>query len=286
MRNGPRTLLAALTLALCPLAAAAQTPVPAPVPAEIAATPIVIGQSYALPSTVMGETREINVWLPPGYGQGEKRYPVVYLLDGGRDQDFQHIVGLAQIGAVGGTMREVIVIGVTTKDRQNELAFRATHDATLVRDYPNHGQSDRFRRFLAEEVKPFVAAHWRTDGDDTVMGESLAGLFVVETLLRQPDLFEAYIAVSPSLWWDDEALSRAAPALLTRAAPTKRRLWLTIADEGGTMQDGVDRLNAALDATPGVTTTYRPMPGEMHATIFHPAALAAFRALFATPPSP
>ena len=61
----------------------------APVAVE---TPIVIGQSYALPSTVMGQTREINVWLPPGYAKGSQTYPVLYVLDGGQDQ-YRHIQG-------------------------------------------------------------------------------------------------------------------------------------------------------------------------------------------------
>ena len=66
-------------------------------------TPIVIGRSYALPSAIMGQTREINVWLPPGYADSGKTYPVLYVLDGGQDQDFHHISGPAQLGTVVGT---------------------------------------------------------------------------------------------------------------------------------------------------------------------------------------
>ena len=89
----------------------------------VAESPVVIGRSYALPSAVMGATREINIWLPPGYEDGQARYPVLYLLDGGRDQDFHHISGLAQLGTVNGTTRDVIVVGIASVDRRNELAL-------------------------------------------------------------------------------------------------------------------------------------------------------------------
>lgn len=267
--------LMALVLALLPLPALAE---PAAAPVE---TPIVIGQSYALPSQVMGATRTINIWLPSAYiDNPDRRYPVLYLLDGGIGQDFHHISGLAQLGTIVGTTRDMIVVGIETVDRRNELAFPPVADASLKADYPTAGQSDRFRRYIGEEVKPWVEAHYRTDGEDALIGESLAGLFVIETLLHEPALFRTYIAVSPSLWWDKEALVKAAPALL--AGTAGRRLWLTVADEQGM---GVEPFAALLKerAPATLTWTYRPMPDESHATIYHGAALAAFRDLFAVP---
>jgi len=91
-------------LILVPAAHAQTTTGPA-----VAETPIVIGRSFALPSTVMGATREINVWLPPGYADSGKTYPVLFVLDGGQDQDFHHISGIAQLGTIVGTTRDVIV---------------------------------------------------------------------------------------------------------------------------------------------------------------------------------
>ncbi|HEX8661305.1 MAG TPA: alpha/beta hydrolase-fold protein, partial [Brevundimonas sp.] len=146
----------------------------APVTAQ-SPTPVVIGQSYALPSAVMGAARELNVWLPPGYEGGAARYPVLYVLDGGQGQDFHHISGLAQLGTVNGTTRDVIVVGIASVDRRNELAL-ATGNAELIARYPTQGHSDRFRRFIAEEVQPFIDERFRTNGETALMGESLAGL--------------------------------------------------------------------------------------------------------------
>lgn len=252
--------------------------------ATVEPTPIAIGQSYALPSTVMGGTREINVWLPPGYAESEARYPVLYLLDGGQAQDFHHISGLAQLGTIVGTTRDVIVVGIATVDRRNELTWRS-EEPYLVADYPTHGQSARFRQFIGEEVQPFIEGRFRTSGETALMGESLAGLFVVETFLKEPQMFDAYVAVSPSLWWDDGRLARQAGAHLRDHSNDPRTLILTIADEGGTMQAGMDALvdNLRQYAMPGVTWDYQPRLNRTHGTIFHEAALDAFRRLYAVP---
>lgn len=257
----------------------------APVAAQVEPTPVVIGQSYALPSTVMGAAREINVWLPPGYEAGAARYPVLYVLDGGQAQDFHHISGLAQLGTVNGTTRDVIVVGIASVDRRNELAL-ATDNAELIARYPTQGQSDRFRRFVAEEVQPFIEGRFRTNGETTLMGESLAGLFVVETFLKEPQMFDAYVAVSPSLWWDGGRLARQSGAHLRDHSNDPRTLILTMGDEGAEAQALMDALTGNLrdHALPGVSWSFDPRPAESHATIYHGAALDAFRRLYAVAP--
>lgn len=273
-----RTVMTALLMAGALLAAA-------PVAAQVEPTPIVIGQSYALPSAVMGAAREINVWAPPGYDGGAERYPVLYVLDGGQAQDFHHISGLAQLGTVNGTTRDVIVVGIASVDRRNELAL-ATDNAELIARYPTQGQSDRFRRFVAEEVQPFIEGRFRTNGETTLMGESLAGLFVVETFLKEPQMFDAYVAVSPSLWWDGGRLARQAGAHLRDHSNDPRTLILTMGDEGAEAQALMDTLTGNLrdHALPGVSWTFEPRPAESHATIYHGAALDAFRRLYAVSP--
>jgi len=261
---------------------------PAMAQSTVAETPIVIGTSYALPSPIYGGTREINVWLPPGYADGSAAYPVLYLLDGGATfQDFHHISGLAQLGTVNGTTRDVIVVGIASADRRNELAL-PTEDPGLIARYPTQGQSGRFRRFIAEEVQPFIEGRFRTNGETALMGESLAGLFVVETLLREPQMFDAYVAVSPSLWWDGGRLAEQAGAHLRDHSNDPRTLILTLGDEGPEMQAPMEVLVAQLrdHAMPGLTWDFTPRPTESHATIYHGAALDAFRRLYPAPQTP
>lgn len=247
--------------------------------------PIVIGRSLTLESKILVQTRRINVHLPAGYDTSGKTYPVLYLMDGGEKEDFPHIAGLAQLGELSWTYREMIVVGIEGIDRRHDLTH-PTRVAKEKTDYPTTGGSQAYRRFLAEELKPWVAARYRVSGEDAIIGESLAGLFVIETLLKQPTLFDAYIAASPSLWWSDQALARGAAAdLALWPADGARKLYLTIGDEGAAMQAGVDKVVAAIQAAKpaGLTLVYDPMHQEHHSTVYHPAALKAFRTVWPGP---
>lgn len=290
-----RTAALAVVVTVAAVSARAQE-APAPSPAQIVGQPASegparaaepVGQTFSLPSAVMDGPREINVLLPEGYEAGTDAYPVVYLLDGGQDQDFPRYALLARQGAADGVVRPVIVVGVASQDRQNELTERA-RDRRIVQRWPSHGQSDRFRRFLAEEVKPWVEARYRTSGDDAVLGESAAALFIVESFLKQPTLFDRYLAVSPSLWWDREALSKASAGLLAAHPAGERQLLLTIGDEGGEMQSGMDRLIQVLTraAPAGLTWRYEPRHSESHSTVFAASALDFLRQAYPATETP
>ena len=278
-----RTIFAALALAsTLPAPASAQTPFASP------GEPITLGTSYQLPSNLLGEPRRINVLLPEGYRDPEaaqRRYPVLYLLDGGTGwQDFAHIAAMVFQGGLWGGNAPMIVVGIESKDRRAELT-QPSSDPGEQKDFPTHGKAETFRRFLVDELKPAIDAAYRTDGTDGLIGESLAALFVVDTALRHGGDFDRYIAISPSLWWDGGSLSREAPALLARTPQPQRTLWLSMADEGGTMQAGLDRVVAALKAhpSPALTWSYTPYPQEKHGTIYHPAATRAVREVFPAP---
>ena len=283
-----RPFLRAAALAAAALVLTAQTPPPPPAPAAAAGEPIVIGRSYLVPSAVLHGNRRINVYLPPHYGAPGRRFPILFLLDGGAQEDFHHITGLVAISSAYGTTEEMIVVGVEGVERRHDLTSPSSDPGDL-KAAPTSGGAAAYRRFLVEELKPWVDARYGPSGRTALIGESLAGLFVVETALREPAAFDDYIAISPSLWWDRQALSREAGADLAGQRFEGRRLWLAIANEitlYPEMRQGMDRLVAALTATPkpGLKWSYTPFPGETHATVYHPAALAALRALYALPP--
>lgn len=249
------------------------------------ATPIILGQGFDMPSEALGETRRLNVYLPPGYGEGSTAYPVLYLIDGGVEQDFIHIAGLSQHATISGSFREMIVVGIETRDRRRELTAPAKTDMTLQTDYPTHGESAAFRAFIANEVKPWVESTYRTARPSAVMGESLAGLFVAETFLRQPDLFDGYVSIDPSLWWDNNALPAEAPALLAAQPAGTRTFFMAVANGVPAMRLGQARFAAALKAAnpEGLSFSYVQMNDEEHSTIYHRAALDALRVVFAVP---
>lgn len=276
----------ALALAVACAVAAPGIAAVAPTSHTKAATAsIIIGTTHRINSTVLGDVRELNVRLPAGYAEAKGPYPVLYLLDGGLDQDFHHIAALAQLGELSGAFGPFIVVGVQTKTRRAELTSPATDRRYRVA-FPESGGADRFRRFLSEEVIPFIASHYRTGPRRAVLGESLAGLFVVDTLVRQPGLFQDYIAVSPSLWWDDRNGLRDLARRLDPTALNGRSLYLAMANEGGTMQSGADMLRHALEARarPGFEWRYSDRSAtDTHATILHGAALDAMRRLYVAP---
>lgn len=239
-----------------------------------------IGESHSFVSDAMGEERTINVYLPPNYSDPNRKFPVLYVVDGGLDQDFMHIVGTSHLGANWARSQEMIVVGIATKDRRKELTA-PTGDSDLLKKFPQAGYSSFFLKHIAEEVKPFIARSFRVSEQDAIIGESLAGMFVVEAYLRQPELFDAYAAISPSLWWDDQRLSKQAEGLIkARKKGADPRLYLAIANEGGDMQHGMDRIVRALHGRKN--WCYTPRKAMRHDTIYHQSMAAVLQYLFPT----
>ncbi|WP_440957903.1 alpha/beta hydrolase [Oceanicaulis sp. LC35] len=255
-------------------------------PAPVSQNPIITGESFVLDAPSLGDEREVNIWVPPFLDELEQPINVVYLIDGGLEQDFQHMAGLAQLGALSWQYEPFMLVGVQTKNRLFELT-RPADDPRYQTQFEEQGGSEAFLAFLTEEVIPFVEARYPASDRRTLIGESLAGLFVTDTFLHAPASFTDYIAVSPSLWWDDQAAGKAASTLLTAQDDAPRRLYLTMANEGGTMQNGLDQLVYALRQNAPQTLDWFYVDRsatETHSTILHPAALDAFRTLFALPP--
>lgn len=253
--------------------------------------PATIGETLRFESKVLGERRVINVYLPPGYGAPSAAgapvtYPVLYMPDGGLGEDFPHVAGSVDVSIKNAIIRPVIVVGIENTERRRDLVgpSEVAADRELA---PHAGGADRFRAFLRDELKPMIAARYRVSGESAIIGESLAGLFVVETFLLEPTLFDGYIAASPSVWWNDQALVRSASLRLGSWTGAARSLYLATADEQA-MQEGVEILTGALQiqAPAGVTWRYEPMPHEHHGTIFPTAALHGIRWLFAAPEDP
>jgi predicted alpha/beta superfamily hydrolase len=246
--------------------------------AEEKAVPLLIGESFTIDSKVLNETRRINVYLPPGYAESpDARLPVLYLLDGGLAEDFLHVAGLVQVSVSNGTMRPFLLVGVENTQRRRDMTG-PTENAEDRKIAPRVGGSKAFRAFLRDELLPRVKRRYRTTTETAIIGESLAGLFVVETFLLEPDLFDTYIAVDPSLWWNDQRLAADAGKQLRARPKLKKALYLAWSAEErapGLDQRFVDSLKR--DAPEGVRWRSVKMPEETHATVYHPAALRSFR---------
>lgn len=265
----------ALLTILC-FGCAAAAPAPAARPSG--PQPLVLGETFALPSRVLGQRRVINVYLPPDYAKSSARYPVLYMPDGGAQEDFPHIMGTIDVSIRNGVIAPMLVVGIENIERRHDLVGPTTV-AEEQQAAPHAGGADAFRRFLREELKPYVAAHYRVTAESAIVGESLAGLFVVETLLVEPDLFDGYIAADPSLWWNQQQAVRGAAARFAAWHAGAKQLYIATSRDA---REGMETLAAALQAAPaGLVWHHEAMPDEQHSTIYPIASVQGFRRLFA-----
>jgi hypothetical protein len=248
------------------------------------AAPLVIGETFTLESTTLREARRINVYAPTNYlDSANTPLPVLYMPDGGLAEDFLHIAGLLQVSIGNGTMRPFLLVGIENTERRRDMTG-PTSSADDKKIAPRVGGSAWFRTFIRTELMPAIKARYATTDETAIIGESLAGLFVVETFLLEPELFVTYIAFDPSLWWDNARLIKEAPDRLRRQHPGDATIYL------GSSSEDIDARTKEFAEIfgrgdgKGMTLHYQPMPHEKHSTIYHPAALLAFRTLFAPPP--
>jgi predicted alpha/beta superfamily hydrolase len=227
-------------------------------------------------SRFLSHARDLIVYLPPGYDEEpQRRYPVLYLQDGQNVFDAAtSFLGIewgvdetAEVLIRSGRIAPLIVVGIyNSPDRIAEY----THD----RD-PEHGggRGTAYARFLVEELKPFVDATYRTLPDPqhtAVAGSSLGGLLALNLGLLEPEVFGLVGALSPSVWWADEAIR----GRIASVGKTPVRIWLDIGTaEGSTTREsariveGVRRVRDALLArgwTPGVDLHYLEAQGAAH----------------------
>jgi predicted alpha/beta superfamily hydrolase len=249
-----------MTVRLLLLLAAA----PLPLSAQEGAAP----DTFTIASRAVAEPRPINVHLPAGYRASDTtRYPVLYMPDGGMHEDLPHVAKTVDSLAALGKIRPVIIVGIPNTERRRDLtgATRSKADSAIA---PRVGGSNAFRRFIAEELIPEVDRRYRTTPERAIIGESLAGLFIVETFLLTPQLFDHYVALDPSLWWDSGSLTASAGTRLAAFDGRARSLYLAssnvpdISAPTATVADLVGRSGRR------IRSTYVPRPDLTHGTIY------------------
>jgi predicted alpha/beta superfamily hydrolase len=245
--------------------------------------PFILGQIDKIKSKALGEERTLNIYLPSGYNEKDTvRYPVIYLLDGSADEDFIHIVGLVQFESFEWVnhLPKSIVVGIANVDRKRDFTFPSSVQSERTA-YPTTGHSARFIDFIADELQPFIAEHYKCNRQRTIIGESLGGLLATEILLKKPNLFDKYIIVSPSLWWDNGSLLKSDVKQFS-----EKQIYIGVGKEGLTPSESphvmeVDA-NLLADKINGkkfndVTVFFDYLPDKDHGTIMHQAVMNAFR---------
>lgn len=251
----------------------AQTPDPAAPPHE----------TLRLESSVMGETRRINVYVPPHYDTcSSRKFPVLYMPDGGLAEDFPRLATTVSELISRGEIQPLILVGVENTVRRRDMTPPTQTPADQeVTDQP--GGAGRFRAFFRDELIPVISARYRVTAESAIIGESLAGLFIIDTLLAQPDTFDTYIALDPSLWWNAGAIARDLPKHLPSLADEPSRLLFAAAG-AETRAEEVSSFVTTLQTTapPSLQWDYIPRPDLRHDNIYRSLEAQMLKIVFGT----
>jgi predicted alpha/beta superfamily hydrolase len=242
---------------------------------------------HSIQSHVLGQERELFVALPGTYDTSEDDYPVVYVLDA----DWHFLTALTASRFLSETsyisakrMPPVIIVGIRSIDRNHDLTPTASPSQRGM-SFPTSGGADAFLTFLEDELIPDIDRRYRTQPYRVLCGWSLGGLFAIYALLERPETFGAYIAISPSLWWDEELFVTRAIELARTHRMRERDLVLTIgtSEEGGLCSNAVQSLVTGWEATPleGLSLSFIEIPDADHNHSPYKAYFDALRSLFA-----
>ncbi|MCC6815725.1 MAG: alpha/beta hydrolase [Saprospiraceae bacterium] len=258
---------------------------------SITSKPLIIGTVEQIYSNVLGENRIFNIYLPDGYKEEDStKYPVIYILDGSIDEDFLHLTGIVQYNNFSWINRvpKSIIVGIANVDRRRDFTGPSNFNNDKAHA-PTGGGSAKFINFIEKELLPFINTNFRTTTNKTIIGQSLAGLLATEILFSKPYLFDKYIIISPSLWWNDGSLLKLNPEILSEKFTKSLSIYIGVGKEG--LTPGLDSHVMEVDANllfdkikQGKSKTIKVffdyLPSENHATVTHPAVFNAFRILY------
>ena len=231
--------------------------------------PIPEHETFKIASNQVGEERVINVWTPSNYKTSTDSLPVMYMADGGIiDEDFPHIANTLSELIIAKKIPPMILVGIANTQRRRDLSgpTEIEKDKEVA---PVVGGSEKFRAFIKEELFPEISKRYRTTSEKSIIGESLSGLFVVESFFLTPEMFDNYIAFDPSLWWNNHYLVRTAKEHLAIFPKTEKRIWFA----GSSAEDISQYTNSLAEILktenlPNINWIYSPEPKEKHNTIF------------------
>jgi predicted alpha/beta superfamily hydrolase len=245
-----------------------------------AQSPITIGTAYQFNSKILKENRTLNIYTPEGYhNDSAKTYPVIYLLDGSINEDFIHTVGVVQFLTMIGSMPESIIVGIANVDRRRDFTFPTTIEKDK-KDFPTTGSSAKFIDFIAGELQPFIAEKFKVNGVKTIIGQSLGGLLATEILIKRGNLFNNYIIVSPSLWWDNQSLLTKTVETVNAQQLKDVKVCIMVGEEGKIMVEDAKSLGETLSKIKALRVNFEFLEKEDHLTILHHAVYQSLLKLY------
>lgn len=259
-----------------------------------AGEPITIGETVKIPSKILGEERTLLISTPANYAQSTERYPVLYMTDG--DSHILHTRGTVDFLARNGLMPDCIIVGVTNTDRTRDLSptrWNPVREDGTREELPASGGAPKFLDFFAQELFPYVESRYRTAPYRIFAGHSLGGLLALHIFATRNEMFNAYIAASPALGWDEGYALRAVSDFLKDRKECDRTLFVTMANEeqGDSKPTRFDRLYGILGASDakGFVFGCKLMTDEDHGSVVLRSDYWGLRLIFdgwQIPPTP
>ncbi len=244
-----------------------------PLLSEIKTEPVVNGYSFKLHSRILNEERVVMVSLPGDYNTTDKTYPVMYLTDG--QWHFSHTNQAIGMLSGNGQIPRMILVAVQTQQYRDR-------DLVATRDEQQQlgGGADNFLSFFKNELIPFVEKNYRTYPYRLLGGSSFGGIFTVHAFLSEPELFDAYLAYSPSMWWQNQLLNNKTENFLKKNRNLKKYFYINVANEGLGM--GVNALAEIFkkNSPPDFKWKFEEYPEEIHETITYKGTYNGLRFVF------
>lgn len=202
-----------------------------------------IGHEESFQSKILGEQRKIWIHIPNSNGgntiTNKDHYPVIYLLDG--SDNFNAVVSITEHMSSEGLCPPMIVIGILHPNRMLDLTLGSDEE------FPGFiGRGEKFMSYIEKELMPYIESTYPTTSYKTFIGHSVGGLTVMNTLIHQPNLFNAYVSLDGALWWDHQKIVKEAKPALANTNYKGKALFMALANR---MERGVDTLAVQKDTT-------------------------------------
>lgn len=246
---------------------------------------ITIGKTTTIHSEILNEDRILEIHLPKSYEES-KTYPALYLLDS--FFNFSHAVGTVEYLYLNRLIPEMIIVGIRNTNRNRDLTPDSPELSKKERErMGTTGEADNFMAFLEKELIPYVEKTYKASSYKVIVGHSLGGLFNVYTFFKKPNLFNAYLTISPSLWYPNELISQEFENVFNNPSELSETFYMTLANENrGTMRGNVLKLSGEfknyinVHKETGLRFKYDPMPEESHGSIGLPSIYFGLRFIF------
>lgn len=214
---------------------------------------LIIGKVDSIHSKILGSNRKIWIYLPASARTKpykKQHYPILYLLDA--ESHFTSVTGMIQqFSEVNGNkvLPEIIIVGIPNVNRSLDLTptnALVGPDGKTYPSFKNSGGGEKFTAFIEKELIPHIDSLYAPSSHRTIVGHSFGGLTVINLLVHHPHLFNHYVAIDPSMWWDSRKLLNETKIALRDKKFEGTSLFVGVAN---TMPAGMDIKNAVADTS-------------------------------------